>query len=364
MASADRVKIYEKIEKKRKRSLIAYVTSIREGMGGQMAPDAIPIIIKQLEAIPSECKEIDFLIISNGGDAITALRIMNLLRERFDKITVLLPYVAYSAATILSLGADEIIMHPYSNLGPTDPQISSTKIKPDGQRETTMFGSEDIRNYIDFAKEDIGIRRKDYRSILSNISKDVTSLTIGSSKRSQRLSYSLSVRLLKTHMKSKIKIKQIARILSQSYYHHSYAVGRTEAIKIGLNIIKPDKELEDLLWQVWKDFACEMKTDNVFNPLSEIMENPRFKSILETIPIISYPANIPPQLVEQRMIQLIQETGVTMQNNLQLECLMAAIESTKKIYQITNEVTVAYWRNLNMELNTNITILSKGWIEK
>lgn len=364
MSSTDRIKIYQKIEKERNRNLIAYVTSIREGMGGQMAPDAIPIIIKQLEAIPAECKEIDFLIISNGGDAITALRIMNLLRERFDKVTVLLPYVAYSAATILSLGADEIIMHPYSNLGPTDPQINSTKIKPDGQIETTMFGSEDIRNYIDFVKEDIGVRKKDYRSILSNISKDVTSLTIGSSKRSQRLSYSLSVRLLKTHMKSKRKIKKIARVLSQSYYHHSYAVGRTEAIKIGLNIIKPDKNLENLLWQLWQDFACEMKTDNVFNPLSEIMEDPKVKLILETIPIISYPANMPPQLVEQRMIQLIQETGVTMQNNLQIECLIAAIESTKKIYQIANEVTIAYWRNLNMELNTNFTILSKGWIEK
>ena len=364
MASSDRIKLYEKIEEIRKRKLIAYVTSIRPGMSGQMAGDAISSILRQLDEIPKECKEIDFLIVSNGGDPITALRIITLLRERFEKITVLLPYVAYSAATILSLGADEIIMHPYSNLGPTDPQIKSVKLNQNGQKEETNFGSEDIRNYIDFAKKDLKIRKKDLVNVLSNMSKDVSSLAIGSSKRSQRLSYALSIKLLKTHMNSKKRIKKIAKMLSQSYYHHSYAVGRTEAKRLGLDIIEPNDELEKLLWQVWMDFANEMKVDKSFNPISEIMENLIVKKDLEVIPVISYPANIPQEIVKQKMIQLIQQTGVTMQKNLEVECLIAAIESPRKVYQVVDEIKIAYWRNLNMELNTNFTILSKGWIEK
>ena len=78
-------------------------------MSGSMAGDAIRPFIDQLNLIPKEQKEVDFLIVSNGGDPITSLRIMSLLRERFDKVSVLLPYVAYSAATVLSLGADEIV---------------------------------------------------------------------------------------------------------------------------------------------------------------------------------------------------------------------------------------------------------------
>lgn len=359
-----RKELYKQIEKIRNKNLITYVTSIRPGMSGQMAGDAVDIILKQLDVIPKECKEIDFLIISNGGDPITSLRIISLLRERFDKVTVLVPYVAYSAATILALGADEIIMHPYSNLGPTDPQITTSKVNPNGQRENLCFGSEDIRNYIDFVKEDVGIRKKDLVNILANISKDVSTLTIGSTKRSQRLSYALSMKLLRTHMKSRFKMNKIAKTLSQSYYHHSYALGRTEVKKLGLNVINPDEKLENLLWKVWEDFALEMKVNKSFDILGEIMDDPIAKEQLENIPVLNYPANIPLELVRQKMVQLIQQSGVTLQKCLETDCLMASIESTRRNYHITNNIKIAYWRDLSMKINTNITVSSKGWVEK
>jgi ClpP class serine protease len=130
MGYKERKKMFDSIKAKRKRPLITYVTSIRPGMSCMMAGDAIRPIIDQLSLIPEEEKKVDFLIISNGGDPITSMRIMGLLRERFDEVTVLLPYVAYSAATILSLGADEILMHPYSNLGPVDPQMTAPHTTP------------------------------------------------------------------------------------------------------------------------------------------------------------------------------------------------------------------------------------------
>ena len=148
MSYTTRKDLFEKIETHRSRPLIAYVTSIRPNFSGQMAGDSVDYIIKQIQSIPTTQREIDFLIISNGGDPITALRIISLLRERFDKISVLLPYVAYSAATILSLGADEIIMHPYSNLGPVDPQLTVSRQSDNGQASQLQFSSEDIRNYI------------------------------------------------------------------------------------------------------------------------------------------------------------------------------------------------------------------------
>ncbi len=69
---------------------------------------------------------------------------MSLLRERFKKVSVLIPYVAYSAATLLALGADEIVMHPFSNLGPVDPQF----IIPSAGGGATAYGAEDLRNSI------------------------------------------------------------------------------------------------------------------------------------------------------------------------------------------------------------------------
>ena len=141
----DRKELYKKIEELRGKPLITYVTSIRPNMSANMAGDAVSQIICQIEAIPESVKDVDFLIISNGGDPITSLRIISLLRERFKKISVIVPFVAYSAATILSLGADEILMHPFSNLGPVDPQLTVSHSNEKGIQEHLQFSSEDLR---------------------------------------------------------------------------------------------------------------------------------------------------------------------------------------------------------------------------
>ena len=94
MSYETRKEIYQKIEDRRNKPLISYVTSVRPGLSGNMAGDAIEHIIEQIRLIPREQDEIDFLIISNGGDPITSLRIISLLRERFNHISAILPYVA------------------------------------------------------------------------------------------------------------------------------------------------------------------------------------------------------------------------------------------------------------------------------
>jgi len=125
MEVEQRLKRYAAIEEHRQRPLIVYATSTRQGVPGRMASDAIRILIDQIEPIESEVS-IDVLIHSAGGDALTAWKLMSLLRERFDTVGVLVPYMAFSAATIFALGADEIVMHPNASLGPIDPQVTVT----------------------------------------------------------------------------------------------------------------------------------------------------------------------------------------------------------------------------------------------
>ena len=127
MAIADRLPLYETLEKLRARPLVVYVTSTREGISGQMASDVIPELLDQLTDLPRDTPSVDLLIVSEGGDAKVAWRAMSLLRERCQKVAVLVPQVAFSAATLLALGADEIVMHPNANLGPVDPQIHVTR---------------------------------------------------------------------------------------------------------------------------------------------------------------------------------------------------------------------------------------------
>lgn len=360
MGKESRLGFYNSIEMIRKKPLIVYVTSIRNGISVSMASDAIPGIIEQIQRIPQDQKEIDLLIISNGGDPITSLRIISILRERFKKISVLLPYVAYSAATILSLGADEIIMHPYSNLGPVDPQLHVYK---NNQPTSPLnFSSEDISNYFDFLKSDIGITDQAHlTNAFNSLASEVGSMAIGYAKRSQQLSLFLSQKMLEGHIKDKTKAASISKSMMSSYYHHGYAVSRTEAKNIGLPVLFPDQVLADLLWNIWKDFDAEMKCSKTFDPIEELLSDPAIKSKLMTVPVINLPANIPQQMAITKMQQVISQIQPTTQAALQFDVLLAVIESPRLSFQCSQNFNMLAWRNEKMELTYNITVHSSGW---
>src|SRR5205823_6082483 len=101
-----------------------YATSTRQGAAGVMSADAVREFVDQIDGVPATATAVDVLLHSTGGDALVAWKLMSILRERFTTVGVMVPYMAFSAATIFALGADEIVMHPHASLGPIDPQIT------------------------------------------------------------------------------------------------------------------------------------------------------------------------------------------------------------------------------------------------
>ena len=358
MTYVERRVLFKKIEKIRKRPLITYVTSTRLNLSSNMATDAIPFIIEQVDKISKKNKEVDFMIISNGGDPIVSLRIISILRKRFKYITVLVPYVAYSAATVLALGADEIIMHPYSNLGPVDPQLTFS----DTTGQKVEFSTEDIRNYIDFVKKDIGISaQKHLITALNSLLTEVGPTHVGFTKRSQQLSLSLSTKLLESQIKHKKKAIDIAEKLNSSFYHHGYALDRKEAKRIGLNITYPNKVLEKLLWKVWKNYSEELKCNKPFNVVNEIMNDVNALNQLSSVPVANFPINTPQPLLQAAWSSLVSQITVTQQQSIELEEKIAFIESVNNKFSIGVKFKINYWRNEKGELSFNTTSFSNGW---
>ncbi len=329
-----RKELYSQLEASRGNPLIVYVTSTRPNLSTHMAGDAILEIIDQVRLIPKERRAVDFLIISNGGDPITAQRIISILRERFDRINVLVPYVAYSAATILALGADEIVMHPFSNLGPVDPQLRIPGEGKDGKRSGIQFSSEDIRNYIDFVVNDVGITEQMHLTTAFNaLAEAVGPLPIGRAKRSQQLSLSLSERMLEGHMENKEEAAAVAKTLNTAYFHHGYAVSRREAKEIGLKVVFPGEELEELMWAVWEDFKEEMKCDRPFEPVAEIMSDEKAHRKVQT----------------------------EAKGSLKISALLASVESALLASAVNSRYNVVFWRDKDMVLKFNVTTHSEGW---
>lgn len=358
MNYATRKKLYLKISEMRGRPLISYVTSYRQNGSGNIASDIIPEIIKHINKVPLDQDNIDLLILSYGGDPTVSYRIVNILRERFKKFGVLLPFAAYSAATLISLGADEIIMHPFSNLGPVDPQLAYKK----NNTETINFGSEDLRNFIDFVRNDVGISdQKQMQRSFELVCKEVGAIPIGIAKRSSQLALSMGEKLLSLHMMDSNKAKTIAETLNKSFYHHGYPLGRAEAKKIGLPVIKPEIELENLLWKVFESFETEMKLNEPFDPLKIVLNDPSTAALLSPAQQIQMPANLPPEIIQQVYQQILSQIQVIQIPPIDYEIFNASLESAicKSEFKTKGKIYANKLPDNNIAVNVIPT--SSGW---
>lgn len=163
-------------------------------------------------------------------------------------------------------------------------------------------------------------------------------------------------------MEDKSKASSIAKALNTAYYHHGYAVSRSEAQHMGLNITCPDEELENLMWDVWKDYSREMKCDKEFNIVATIMTHPEAQARLNQINIVNLPANTPPQ-VAQNIIATVAQNSATIVSHppIKVDELIATIESPRKAMAVYTSFNIAYWRDANMALAFNATAYSAGW---
>jgi hypothetical protein len=125
-----RTGVYHDIEALRQRPLLVYaVKFITAGNPG--APISIDLgdvdgFTDLISAVAAESNAVDVLIHSPGGSPEATERIVSMLRERFDDVHFLVPHSAYSAATMLALSGNTVILHPSATLGPIDPQINGT----------------------------------------------------------------------------------------------------------------------------------------------------------------------------------------------------------------------------------------------
>ena len=80
-----------------------------EGFEAQIAGDAIDVFINQLDKIGT-VEKISLYLYTRGGFTAVAWNIVNLLRMYCDELQVIIPHKAHSAGTLISIGANSIIM--------------------------------------------------------------------------------------------------------------------------------------------------------------------------------------------------------------------------------------------------------------
>lgn len=113
------------LSKYRNRNVIAYYS------GWMYRPSAEDVSIndKDMNAFMEvvhrldKTKGLDLILHTPGGEIAATEQIINYLHSCFQDITVIVPQMAMSAGSIISVSCNEIIMGKQSCLGPFDPQI-------------------------------------------------------------------------------------------------------------------------------------------------------------------------------------------------------------------------------------------------
>ncbi len=150
-----RRELIQEIQGLRKSKVITYITGDRNPAVARIAEDAVRPLYEHLLAIGNN-KRIDLFLYSRGGDVSVPWRVVSMFREFCGEFSVLVPYKAQSAATLLSLGADKIVMGKKAELGPIDPTLVKMTAG-ESANPPQEISVEDVNSYVAFIREKANI---------------------------------------------------------------------------------------------------------------------------------------------------------------------------------------------------------------
>ena len=234
-----------------------------------IAQDCIEPFIDLLEKIgPTE--RISLLLHTNGGHTLAAWRLVNLIRIFCDELEILIPLKALSAGTLISIGADRVVMTKQAALGPIDPSVNNP-LNPQavigGQSKQVPVSVESVRGYLDAAREELNIKGEQaLTSVLLNLTSHIHPLVLGEIFRSRAQIRFLAEKLLPRQVGDKEQIKSIIDFLCGDSGSHDYTIDRREAADLGLNIEKPSDAFYKQLREIHLSYAEELKLLEPYAP--------------------------------------------------------------------------------------------------
>jgi hypothetical protein len=230
-----------------------------------------------------ESPKIILFLYSTGGDTMVPWRLINLIREYCKELITLVPDKAFSAATMLCLGSNEIVMTKMAALSPIDPSVANAFNPPLPMPPGTTLqvpqrvpiSVEDVAAYLRLATDRAGLNTPEGKiAAFQQLAHEVHPLALGNVERSHTLIRSLAKKLLGLHMNiadkaEEEKCKAIVDTLTEKLYSHQHMIPRKEAKDIiGLKVRFPSKELETLMMKLYAEYQKELGIGEMLNPIT------------------------------------------------------------------------------------------------
>jgi hypothetical protein len=198
---------------------------------------------------------------SDGGSGQAALRMVNLLRRYAKHLQILAPLECQSAATMLALGADRILMGPLAHLSAVDTSLTHDLSPIDRDNDRVSVSNDELLRVIRlWAEHGKDSTANPYEALFPY----VHPLVIGAVDRSSALSTRICEEILSYHMEDKKTAHEISSILNSGYPSHSYPITLREAKRIGLKVESMDDSVNALLFElneIYSEMGQSASTD-------------------------------------------------------------------------------------------------------
>ncbi len=211
-------------------------------------------------------KGLDLILHTPGGDIAATESLVHYLKDMFDNnIRTIIPQLAMSAGTMITMASKEIIMGKHSSVGPFDPQIGTVSV-------------EGILEEFEKVKQDIK-RNQNLIHIWGHILNKYTPTLLGECEKVSAWSKNLIRDWLKSNMfkddnEAKDKIEDIIKLLGshKATYSHNrqYSASTlTKTCKLNITMLENDPKLQDAVLSI--HHICMMTFSN--SQVYKIIEN-------------------------------------------------------------------------------------------
>jgi hypothetical protein len=210
---------------------------------------------------------IDLLLNSPGGNIDAAEKLITLIRRRAGNaaVRVIVPDYAKSAATLIALGANSIVMSDASELGIIDPQVPLH----DSNGNLQVVSAQSYLDAFQLHSGNLKKRPKDPVA-LAMLAK-LEPATVRKLERMTERSRSIAVALLTQSMiKDADEAKEVAKELSNTerWFSHGQMISHEAAVGLNLNVtyLPPDSPLWEQYWRLYclQLWAYEGGTTKIF----------------------------------------------------------------------------------------------------
>lgn len=221
------------------------------------------------------------LLDSPGGQARAAYQVARLLRKTCGSFTVVIPRYAKSAATLLALGADQIIMGTHGELGPLDVQLLDYDKEEfrsaldevqslerlfasalDAVDQTMLFMMHRAGKKIDAL---LPTALNFVTEMMKPLVEKIDAVHLNQTSRLLKVAEEYASRLLQPKY-AEIIAKQIARRLVEYYPEHGFIIDSDEAGEIGLHV----QEATDAQEKLFAVLYPSLGTQTLLGPVERV----------------------------------------------------------------------------------------------